>query len=172
MKKFRFFTISFPYFFLVTTLITWLIVNNTLDILEPWMFFTLLFIYISLNILFFGIAVVGLIIFCMMCFKEDKLLELAKFNMKIRIYQIPAHIILFILEIILFSLIFTIGFSFILICVSIATLLINSILACVVIYQNSRRIDDQKHIILFVFFHFFFIIDLFISIKLYKKLLT
>lgn len=164
MKKYIFFVSFYPYVLILSLVAMALFINLEIE-LNGYLFFGTIFLLVLINITSLSLSVISTIF---LCIKDD--IKLEKANLLIKLYQIPSDLILFLASVILTSLLFTIGVAFIINIVCIVVLVINGIIGSITVYKNQNIITDPSHKFLYSIFQFFFVIEVFTKIVLYKKI--
>ena len=162
-----FFVIIFPYLILFTVYLMFFGHN----IIEK-VFFNNGFYLILALIFFYVIALISAFVFFIKNILSKKYSEnILKINMIIKILHIPAYILIFLMGVISFITIFTIGFSIAFIILDMLTIFMTGLigLSGIIIGFKEKKISI-KNAIIFSIFQFIFCIDVFSSIIIYKKI--
>lgn len=144
---------------------------STLDNIWNNLFNNNVFIPLALIIIFYFISLILNIIYCVKTINSNiELNDLIKSNRTVKLIQMPAYIIIFILGVICILAILTIPFAFVLAFFSFASLLMSGIYA-VTCYKKlkDKAIISNKSFILYSLLSFVYIADLFVAIIVYKK---
>ncbi len=157
------YTILYPYIYILFSILLLVVLTNFSQYGKT-IFFLSLGIEIFISIIFFILYVLSTVTICL---KDENLL---KKNLIIKLSHIIAHIFLFIFGIILISLIFTIGFAFVIYIGQYLILLLSSTIGAVAIMKNKNHFISNKTPVLYSILQYFYIIDVILSIILYIKI--
>jgi len=123
-----------------------------------------------INIIYFIGFIYSVVYAIISLFRKNKSLELIKMNMIIKLVHIPAYILIFLLGILLFISIFTMGVSFYLIFLDCLTIFCSGIIGVMAIFKGTKENKvDKKYFIKYSLLQFVFCFDVFYAVHIFNK---
>lgn len=146
--------------------------NSAMQFVMEKIFDSNIFVLIAVFLIYFATSFVLAIICYIIAFvKSPEPSGLAKTAMIIKLIQIPAYIVNFVLSVLFILTVFTIGFAVVLIAVNCFCLLISGVLNIIAMFIAVRKgVLKTGECILYAVFQFVFCLDIVSSVLLLHKL--